>query len=192
MPIKLLYIHGLSQSGRSATAKFFEDVLSDVDVIAPDLSPDPIEALGQLKLICEQEKPDFIYAAQSAGVLAMHLPGIKKIIVNPFTELSKSLSGSIGKKQYKYPRKDGATDYELTPFIINHYAELESTQFDNISDYDKENTRVFFLDIASDEENYLKFSKYFPNSIWIEEKEGGDAHMILLREVVGVFSNFAK
>ena len=192
MPIKLLYIHGLSQSGRSATAKFFEDVLSDVDVIAPDLSPDPIEALGQLKFICEQEKPDFVYAAQSAGVLAMYLPEIKKIIVNPFTELSKSLSDSIGKKQYKYPRKDGTTEYELTPYIINHFAELENSQFDNISEYDKENTRVFFLDIASDEENYLKFSKYFPNSVWIEEQEGSDAHMKLLREVVSVFSNYTK
>lgn len=188
MPTKLLYIHGLSQSGRSATAKFFEDVLSDVDVIAPDLSPDPIEALGQLKFICEQEKPEYIYAAQSAGVLALHLHDIKKIIVNPYTELSESLSDRLGVRKYDYPRKDGATEYEMTPNIIKHFAELEQSQFDNLSDFDKENTRTFFLEIASDEDNYKKFSMYFPQSVWIEDKEGADAHMILLREVVSVFS----
>lgn len=188
MPTKLLYIHGLAQSGRSATAKFFEDVLNDVDVIAPDLSADPYEALGQLKLICAQENPDFVYAAQSAGVLALHIHDLKRIIVNPFTELSKSLQEHLGECEFMYPRRDGIQKFAITPVLISHFAELENIQFDNMTEFDKDNTNVFFLEIASDENNYYEFSKYFSNVEWIAEKEGVDAHMNLLRKIVNILS----
>jgi len=42
---KLLYIHGLSSSGNSNTAKNLAFLLPNVEILAPDLPIKPIEAL---------------------------------------------------------------------------------------------------------------------------------------------------
>ena len=79
----ILYIHGLSSSGASGTARHLQALLPDMRVIAPDLLIDPDEALAMLRDLVATERPDIVIGTSMGGMFAQQLYDCRKILVNP-------------------------------------------------------------------------------------------------------------
>ena len=125
---KLLYVHGLSSSGLSATAKNLRLLLPECDVIAPDLPVNPDEAYGLLKDLCAKECPELIIGTSMGGMFAQQLRGYRKILVNPAFHVSEFMRRQIGTHEFLNPRQDGETHYEITPELCDAYRRLEEHQ----------------------------------------------------------------
>ena len=57
---KVLYVHGFASSGQSGTVTRIREVLTQANVIAPDLPIHPEDAVELLNKVCDSEKPDLI------------------------------------------------------------------------------------------------------------------------------------
>lgn len=64
---KILYIHGLSSSGKSGTATTLQQLLPNMTVIAPDLPINPHAALELLNTICRENRPNVIIGTSMGG-----------------------------------------------------------------------------------------------------------------------------
>jgi len=161
---KLLYIHGLSSSGNSSTAKNLAQLLPDVEIIAPDLPINPVEAIQLLHGICSTESPDIIIGTSMGGMFSQQMHGYKKILVNPAFHVSEFLRKNIGIQPFLNSRKDGATSYEITNSLCDEYLKIENSQFDGIVEFDKENTYALFGDkdelVNCQKEYQLYYSKF--------------------------------
>jgi len=161
---KLLYIHGLSSSGNSNTAKHLALLLPDMEIIAPDLPIQPIEALRLLQEICKTESPDMIIGTSLGGMLAQQMHGYKKILVNPAFHVSEFLRKNTGVQAFLNARKDGATTYEVTNSLCDEYFEMESSQFEGLTPFDYENTYALFGEkdeLVNCQKEYLQYYKKF-------------------------------
>ena len=81
----ILYIHGLSSSGASGTARHLQALLPDIRVIAPDLPIDPDEALAMLRDLVATERPDIVIGTSMGGMFAQQLYDCRKILVHDAT-----------------------------------------------------------------------------------------------------------
>lgn len=144
---KLIYLHGFGSSAASGTVATLRQLLSDFEVVAPDIPVDPADALPFLKELCLNEKPDVIVGTSMGGMYAQQMRGYKRICVNPAFEMSKkSKVLKVGTFEYFKSRKDGTTHFEITPEIIQHHAAMEQHQFDGITDSDRRNVWGMFGD----------------------------------------------
>lgn len=130
----ILYIHGLSSSGASGTARHLQALLPDIRVIAPDLPIDPDEALAMLRGLVAIERPDIVIGTSMGGMFAQQLYDCRKILVNPAFHVSRTMRRQIGECPFLNPRKDGATSYATTPELCDRYEAMEHRQFDGASD----------------------------------------------------------
>lgn len=144
---KLLYFHGFGSSGQTDTAKILRELLPEFLVLSLDIPVDPNEALPYLKSKCEQGMPDIIVGTSMGALYAHQMHGFKRICVNPALNLSKQ-SKVIYPGTFKFfnPRTDGKQSFTITNDIIQHFAEMEKHQFDEITDFDKENVYGLFAD----------------------------------------------
>lgn len=144
---KLIYFHGFGSSATSGTVKTLRTLLTDFEVIAPDIPVDPAEALPFLKELCVKEKPDIVIGTSMGGMYAQQMRGFNRICVNPAFEMSKkSKMLTVGTHEFFKPRLDGETHFVITPEIIQHHAEMENHQFDNITDKDRRQVWGLFAD----------------------------------------------
>ena len=67
----IIYIHGLSSSGASGTAKTLQLLLPEFKVLAPDLPIDPNESLSLLLKICKELQPDLVIGTSMGGMFAI-------------------------------------------------------------------------------------------------------------------------
>ena len=136
--MKILYVHGLSSSGASSTVGNLKRLLSVEDtVIAPDLPIDPKKAVELLSQICQKEQPDIIVGTSMGGMFAQKLRGYPKLLINPAFHVSGFMKKNIGMLPFLNPRKDGVSQFEITE-------QLETTQFMNLDDFEKNNTFGLF------------------------------------------------
>ena len=142
--MKLIYFHGFGSSAQSGTIRTLRRMLSDFEVIAPDIPVDPADALPFLKQLCEDEQPDVVIGTSMGGMYAQQMFGFNRICVNPAFEMSTmSKVLKVGTFEYFNPRMDGETHFTITPDIIKHHADMESKQFDGVNDEEK--TKVWGL-----------------------------------------------
>jgi predicted esterase YcpF (UPF0227 family) len=161
---KLLYIHGLSSSGNSTTVKNLAQLLPEIEIIAPDLPINPVDALRLLKEICKSELPDIIIGTSMGGMYAQLMHGYKKILVNPAFHVSEFLHKNIGEQPFLNTRKDGATTYEVTNSLCDEYFKIENVQFEGITPIDYENTYALFGDkdeLVNCQKEYLQYYDKF-------------------------------
>lgn len=161
---KLLYIHGLSSSGNTGTAKNLASLLPDVEIIAPDLPINPDEALRLLQEICKTESPDIIIGTSMGGMFAQQMHSYKKILVNPAFHVSEFLRKNTGIQAFLNSRKDGETTYEVTKSLCDEYFEMESSQFEGLTPFDYENTYALFGEkdkLVNCQKEYLHYYKNF-------------------------------
>lgn len=143
-PMKILYIHGLSSSGASDTAESLRYFLQDDTILSPDIPIDPEEALTMLQEMVEREGVDLVIGTSMGGMFAQKLRGCNKILVNPSFHVSQSMRSKLGINKFFSVRADGATQYEITEELCDRYEELERTQFEGITDAEREITLGLF------------------------------------------------
>ena len=157
--MNILYIHGLSSSGNASTSNNLRLLLPDHNVFSPDLPIDPQEALTLLQTIVKEQNIDIAVGTSMGGMFAQKLRGTRKIIVNPAFHVSRTLRKNIGINPFFNKRADGATEYEITEEICQAYEELESAQFDNLTDEERNLTYALFGtddDVVNCEPEYLE------------------------------------
>ena len=142
--MNILYIHGLSSSGNSGTAKRLRELLPNDTIFSPDLPINPYEAINMLQELCKAEKIDIAIGTSMGGMFAQKLRGYKKILVNPAFHVSQSMRKKIGWNPFFSPRQDGVTKYEITPHLCDSYEQLECNQFDNLDDDELKITFALF------------------------------------------------
>ena len=135
--MKILYIHGLSSSGSSGTPKRLRTYLPNDTIISPDLPINPQDALKMLQELAKSNQIDVVVGTSTGGMFAQKLRGYKKIMVNPSFHVSESMRKRLGENEFFSRREDGATHYEITEEICDLYKQLENTQFDNLSEEEK-------------------------------------------------------
>lgn len=161
---KILYIHGFSSSGTSKTTKSLRKLLEDADITAPDLPPSPFETLNLLDGICKELRPDVIIGTSIGGMFAQLLRGYKKVLINPAFHVSEFLRTEIGIHPYLNPRINGEKEFEVTSSLIMDYSLIEKTQFDSISEVDRNYTYALFGEkdeVVNCRERYCKYYKYY-------------------------------
>ena len=77
--MNILYIHGLSSSGNSGTAKRLRELLPNDPIFSPDLPINPYEAINMLQELCKAEKIDIAIGTSMGGMFAQKLRGYKKL-----------------------------------------------------------------------------------------------------------------
>lgn len=135
--LRILYVHGFRSSGNSGTSKTLRRLLPDCKVISPDLPVDGEEAVEFLRKIVEEDKIDVVVGTSMGGMLAQKLRGVYKILVNPSFHVSETFRKNMGLVSYFKTRSDWATEFEITPEIVESYVRLENGQFDGITDDEK-------------------------------------------------------
>lgn len=69
--MNIIYLHGLSSSGQSNTAKKLRELLPDDNVVTPDIPVSPIEALQLLLSVAgEYKADDTIVVGTSMGAMS--------------------------------------------------------------------------------------------------------------------------
>ena len=134
----ILYIHGLSSSGNSHTAKCLRELLTDCRVLAPDIPVHPMEALELLHQLCHEEKVDVVVGTSMGGMYAQQMYGLPRIIVNPGFHVSELLIKEMGNEEsirlpFFSQRQDGATDFEVDAQLIREFQEMEARQFEGVA-----------------------------------------------------------
>ena len=101
MKQKILYIHGLSSSGSSSTAKNLRMFCPNYEILSPDLPILPDEALDMLRSLCKKEHPNIIIGTSMGGMFAGQLRGYRKILVNPAFHVSEFMRTQIGVHEFR-------------------------------------------------------------------------------------------
>ncbi len=129
---QVVYLHGLSSSGQSATCQRLRRALPKHEVITPDLPVQPEVALTELKRLASMLEPDAVIVGTSmGGCFAQLFRGFRRILINPSFHVSHRLAESVGSRlPFHNPRKDGLKDFEVTDKLVKKYMEMEAKQFD--------------------------------------------------------------
>ena len=163
--MKIIYFHGFASSGASGTVQNLRLILTDDEIIAPDIPVDPAEALPFLRELCASEHPDLVIGTSMGGMYAQQMHGFRKICVNPafnMSTMSKVLK--TGEHPFLNGRKDNQKTFRITREIIQHFNQMERQQFKGITDFDIANTYGLF-GIHDDLVNtYDLFRRYYPNA----------------------------
>ncbi len=161
--MKIIYFHGFGSSHASGTVQLLRNILTDDEIVAPDIPVDPAEAFPYLQKLVEDEKPDLIIGTSMGGMYAQQMRGIKRVIVNPafnMSTMSKVLK--TGEHQFFNGRYDGAKTFRITKDIIQHHNQLERQQFKNIPKEDLENVWGMFGINDPTVNTLAVFKKHYP------------------------------
>ena len=132
---QVVYLHGLSSSGQSTTAQRLRRTLPKHEVICPDIPVQPEVAVAELRRLASTLRPDAIIVGTSMGAMfAQMFRGFRRILINPSFHTSRHMSEKTGTRlPFHNPRKDGATEFEISAKLVKKYEKLESKQFEPAS-----------------------------------------------------------
>ena len=133
----IIYFHGLSSSGESRTGKRLKELFAEYNVITPDISLNPAEALSFLKNLVSKLEPEntIIVGTSMGGMYAQQMSGVKRILVNPAFHVSNTLKKHIGQKlPFFSPRVDGKSEFDVTERLVKKFEDMEAKQFYNAID----------------------------------------------------------
>lgn len=134
----IMYVHGFASSGSSGTVMALRRHFMGWRVVAPDLPVDPFEAMELLHRMVDEERPAVVIGTSMGGMYTQQLRGVRRIIVNPSFEMSRSLLfGKMGRNKYTSKRRDGATEFRVDKALVERFKLMEKTQFDGITEEDK-------------------------------------------------------
>ena len=149
MSHRILFIHGLASSGKYKMADQLRILVKGAEVLSPDVPFEPSEALPFLQRLCDEYKPDLIVGHSLGGFWAQKLRGWRKALVNPTFHCAEYLRTVGGEMRWLSPREDGAETFAVTEDSCQDYQDLEDTEFDGLTQAEKDLTIAFF---AKDDE----------------------------------------
>ena len=142
-----MYVHGFASSGSSGTVMALRRHFMGWRVVAPDLPVDPFEAMELLHRMVDEERPAVVIGTSMGGMYTQQLRGVRRIIVNPSFEMSRSLLfGKMGRNKYTSKRRDGATEFRVDKALVERFKLMEKIQFDGITEEDKKLVTGLFGD----------------------------------------------
>ena len=181
-------------SGASGTVESLRHMLPELEVCAPDIPVDPVEALPYLRQYVEEQKPDIIVGTSMGAMYAQQIFGYKKICVNP--SFNMSTMSKVMKANTTYPfqngRKDGARTFKITGQIVKNFNMMERQQFKGITDFDRENTYGLFGMHDTTVNCYDLFKKYYSNAQRFDgehrlnDKSLKTAVVPLIKQILGI------
>lgn len=143
----IMYVHGFASSGSSGTVMALRRHFMGWRVVAPDLPVDPFEAMELLRRMVDEERPAVVIGTSMGGMYVQQLRGVRRIIVNPSFEMSRSLLfGKMGRNKYTSKRRDGVTEFRVDKALVERFKLMEKTQFDGITEEDKQLVTGLFGD----------------------------------------------
>ena len=132
---KILFLHGFYASGQCVPAVALKEAFEgEADVITPDLPMRPKEAVGFIRGLIDNEKPDLLIGNSCGSFYAQIVApvvGIPALLGNPHFQMTEFLKQRIGEHQYKSLRKDGNQNFVIDETLIEEFAEMEAIQFNN-------------------------------------------------------------
>lgn len=166
---KILFLHGFTSSGECEIAWTLRNELAAVaEVVAPDLPLHPFEAMDMLQDLCSREQFDLIVGSSCGAFYGQQLvrfTGLPAVLVSPFFKMTEFLQPRIGWQEYKSPRADGVHRFEITPELIDEFAEMELRQFDCYDEFNRD--RVIGMFGSHDTLAHFRdlFLKYYSTAI---------------------------
>jgi len=136
---KILFLHGFFASGQCIPALTLKEALvGKAEVITPDLSIHPKEALEQIRDIIDREKPDLLVGNSCGSFYAQMVApivGLPALLGNPHFQMTAFLKPRKGSHEFKSPRIDGQQQFTIDDALIEEFAALEAVQFDYTNPY---------------------------------------------------------
>ena len=146
----ILNIHGFASGGDGAKKQALEELFGDKhEVISPDLSEDPTQALKQLKAIARRHYKFIVVGCSLGGFYALYLSLLTKgpiVLVNPSTNPAITLANRLGsnknfktgkdfdfKAEYLESLKELADEIETVDLDLSRYTVLLGLQDDTIA-----------------------------------------------------------
>ncbi len=166
---KILFLHGFTSSGRYEIANTLKaEFEGTAEITAPDLPLHPYETMDMLRDLCESRRFDLVVGSSCGSFYGQQLvgsTGLPAILVNPFFKMTEFLEPRIGIHEYKSPRADGRQQFEVTPGLIEEFAEMQKHQFDNYKESDRD--RVWGMFGSQDTLAHFRdlFLKYYSVAI---------------------------
>ena len=191
--MKILYFHGFGSSGASGTVQSLRQMLPEIEIIAPDIPVDPVEALPFLQALCRQEQPDLIIGTSMGGMYAQQMRGFKRICVNPafnMSTMSKVLK--TGEHPFFNRRKDNQKTFRITRDIIQHHNQMERQQFKGITPAEQQLCWGLFGINDPTVNTYDLFRRHYTQAIRFEgehrlnEKVLRQTLIPLVRQILGI------
>ena len=132
---KIVFLHGFYASGQCVPAVALREAFAGrAEVITPDLPMHPKEAVGYIRELIGDVKPDLLIGNSCGAFYAQMVApvvGIPALLGNPHFQMTEFLKQRIGEHEYKSPRKDGNQKFVIDESLINEFAEMETIQFDS-------------------------------------------------------------
>lgn len=139
---KILFLHGFFASGQCVPALALREAFEGRgQVLSPDLSRHPREALAQIREIIDREAPDLLLGNSCGAFYAQMLAPVVEIpalLGNPHFQMTAFLKERLGEHEYKSPRRDGNQHFVIDEPLIEEFAALEPVQFDHCNPCYKE------------------------------------------------------
>ena len=136
----IIYLHGFAGSGASGTATSMRNALYEqgVQVLAPDIPVQPLDAMDFLRQYVNDNTPELIVGTSMGAMYAEQLRGHLRILVNPSFCMARLLMFmGMGRKPFRNPRADGATDLKVDKEMIAQFKEVEKHSFEHITPEDR-------------------------------------------------------
>ena len=131
----IVFLHGFYASGQCVPAVALREAFAGrAEVITPDLPMHPKEAVGYIRELIGDVKPDLLIGNSCGAFYAQMVApvvGIPALLGNPHFQMTEFLKQRIGEHEYKSPRKDGNQKFVIDEALINEFAEMEIIQFDS-------------------------------------------------------------
>lgn len=166
---KILFLHGFTASGACEIAETLKTELAGTaEIVAPDLSLHPYEAMDMLQDLCAECQFDLIVGSSCGSFYGQQLVrffGVPAILVSPFLKMTEFLEPRIGTLEYKSPRADGQQQLEITPNLVGEFAEMQRHQFDCYDEFNR--YRVWGMFGSKDTLAHFRdeFVEYYPTAI---------------------------
>ena len=114
---KILFLHGFFASGSCIPAQALKQAFAGkAEVLTPDLTLHPREALTFITSLCERERPNVLVGNSNGSFLGQIVASrlrIPALLGNPHFEMTRFLSERIGAHEYKSPRADGRLHFVI-------------------------------------------------------------------------------
>jgi len=188
---RIIYLHGLGSSGATQTAEYLRVKLRYPVVVSPDIPLEPITALQYLKDLCVDINPDLVIGTAMGAMYAQQLKGYKKILINPVFHLSEVMRQNLGINKNLNAQSEDGKDFEITPLLIEKYEEMESRQFEGITEENRQQTFAFFGtedNFVSNQEEYAQNYHHaiiYPGSFRLQQKLTKNLILPKVIEVLG-------
>ena len=131
MPDRIIYLHGFNSSPDSEKAQLFtryfnQQAKAGLDLLVPELSYDPQQAIALLEELIEEVGECYLVGSSLGGYYASYLSekyNLLAALVNPAVSPTKTLSAAfLGSHTNSYTSEE----YELTMAHVDYLSTLEA------------------------------------------------------------------